>query len=512
MSTFEKTKLWLGRKSVRGALVVIIIGISIAVFLSGDDEIAVEEESQSTIISVITPIEFIGEQSLSLIGNVRAFSEARVTSEKAGRVVNVNVTLGQQVAAGTVLGSLENAAERASVLQAEGVYDAAVAASAQSGIGIDEAQTSQLNAQKSAVSAFNSAYNTVNGVVINSIDTFFANPNGTVPGLRIDGRGFTPQLNTNRVTLQTTLPAWKARTNTISSQSELASELDYASQVTEEIIDIVDTFLVIFTTQEASSRYTDSELIAFSNTFTGLRSSLISVQSSIDAAQTSLTASDDAVRRAQLAGTGGTTSAADAQVKQALGALQSAQANLAKTILRTPISGTINSLSIRTGDFMNSFAQVAVVANNNALEVITYISDSERQLLSEGDTVLVEGTIEGVVTQIAPAVDSITRKTEVRIATEDAALTNGDTVRITKQIDIESATNETIQVPLTALKFDRENGSVFVVVDGVLVSRDVVRGNILGGSVEILEGITINDAFVVDARGLVEGDVVEIRE
>jgi multidrug efflux pump subunit AcrA (membrane-fusion protein) len=512
MSFKEKMKFWLEKKAVRGAIVVIIIAIGIVVYTSGEDVVVTDEEARKTSVSVITPTEFTGKQSLSLIGNVRAFSEASITSEKAGRVTGVMVSLGQQILAGTMIGSLENASERASVVQAEGVYDAAVAASAQSGVSIDEAQNAQLNAQKSAVSVFKSTYNTVNGVVISSIDTFFANPNDRVPGLRIDGRGLTSQLNTERVAYQKLLPAWKTKTNTISPQSDLLLELDYASLNTQKTIDIIDKFLVIFTTQHSSSRYTEEELISFSNTFTGLRSTLIGVQSSIDNAQTALNASIDAVRRAKLAGAGGTTSAADAQIKQALGALQSAQANLAKTILRTPISGTVNALSIRTGDFINSFAEVAIVANNNALEVITYISDSEKNLLAKGDSVLIEGTIVGTVTEIAPAVDSVTRKTEVRIATEDANITNGDTVRITKQFDAEISATETIQVPLTAVKFDRTNGSVFIVEDSILVSKSVSLGNILGSSVEILEGITKDDAFVIDARGLVEGDAVEVSE
>jgi len=512
MSILEKTKLWLGKKSVKGAIFVIIIALVIIVFTAGEDETIDEEAAQNTVVSVITPTEFVGEQSLSLIGNVRAFSEVRVTSEKAGRVVNVNVSLGQQVGAGTVIASLENAAERASVLQSEGVYDAAVAASAQSGVGIDEAQTSLLNAQKSVVSSFKSAYNTVNGTIINSVDIFFSNPNGSIPGLRLDGRGFTSELNAERIAYQTILPAWQARNNTISTKSDLIAELEYASQITQRTIDIIDTFSVILNTQGSSGRYSDSELIAFSNTFTGLRSTLIGVQSNIDNAETALTAAADAVRRSQLAGAGGANSAADAQIKQALGSLRSAQANLSKTILRTPISGTVNSLSIRTGDFINSFAEVAVVANNNALEVITFISDTQRSYIAEGDVVMIEGSIEGTVTQIAPAVDAVTGKTEVRIATQDANIRNGDTVRITKKIDATQSETTEIQVPLTAVQFDRDSGLVYVVQDNVLVAKPVVLGNVRGGSIEILEGITATDAFVVDVRGLVAGTAVDIKE
>tara|TARA_B100002051_G_scaffold276537_1_gene325506 strand:+ start:5832 stop:7370 length:1539 start_codon:yes stop_codon:yes gene_type:complete len=510
MSTLESLKPWLGRKSVRGLLLLAVIIVA-AMLLSGQDDVALDAKPDTkTIVTTTTATEYVGGKSISLIGNVRAFTEAVVTAEQAGRVVGVNVSLGQSVSAGTVIATLENASERAAVLQAEGVYDAAVAAAAQSTVGVDEAQNGVKNAQNNAVSAFKSAFNVTNGVVLNNIDTFFSSPNTSVPGLKIDGRGFTNQLNQDRVSFQTLLSTWQIKTNTISSDSDLGAELQYASESVQNVINTIDTFIAVFNQQENSDRYSDAELQSFSTTFTSLRANLISTQSSLDAALTGLDAAADTLERAQLSSVGSVNSAADAQVKQALGSLRSAQANLAKTILRTPISGTINSLSVRTGDFINNFDTVAIVANNEALEVVTYISDTERSMISEGDTVLIEGQYEGVVTSIAPAVDPVIKKTQVRIATEGANIQNGDTVRISKEASDQATVLETVRVPLTAVKFDLEDGYMFTISDGRLVSVPVEIGNVFGSSVEILSGITSSDEFVVDARGLQVDEEVEI--
>lgn len=512
MQIIERAKAWSGRKSVRIAIIFVVVVVFIVLNITKNAENITESGNKLPVVSITTPSEYVGGQTLSLIGNVRAFTEAQITSERAGRVTSVNVTLGQKVPAGAILATLENASERASVLQAEGVYDAAVASAAQTNVGLDEAQTVLRNAQNSAVSTFKSTYNTTYGIVVHSIDDFFADPNKSVPGLKIDGRGFTSELNNERVALETLLPTWQARVNSISIQSDLNTELDYASQNVQKVVDMIDTFIIVFNEQTDTNRYTDAELTAFSNTFTGLRSTLIGLQSSIDAAQSGLSSARDTVKRAELAAAGGVTSSADAQVKQALGSLRAAQANLAKTILRTPISGTVNSISIRTGDFINSFSPVAIVANNDAFEIVTYISDSEKKLLQENDSVLIDGKYEGMVTKIAPAVDSTTRKTEVRIATEGVDIVNGDTVRITKEVDSTNIASDLIQIPLTAVKFDRENGSIFTVEDGVLQSKEVILGNILGGSVEVLEGISATDSFVEDVRGLIVGEEVEIQK
>ena len=215
--------------------------------------------------------------------------------------------------------------------------------------------------------------------------------------------------------------------------------------------------------------------------------------------------------RANINATGGTTSLASAQLKQALGNLKAAQANLDKTILRSPISGTINSLTVQSGDYISAFKNVAVVANNSALEIVTYVGDTERDNLNVGDKVLIENNYEGVITQIAPAVDGLTRKTEVRIATENSNIKNGDTVKITNHSDSQTTVKD-IKVPLTAVKFEVEDGSIFVVREGKLESVAVKLGNISGNSVTVLEGLSANDEFVIDARGLLSGTQVEIKK
>lgn len=510
MKVINDLKVKLKLKRARQVLIAVVVIALLVVLFGGKSADEAVTSNSKPQVSLTTPLEYSGGQSLSLIGTVRAFSEAEITSEKSGRVVGVNVSLGQWVSAGQVIGSLENAAERASVLQAEGVYDAAVAAAAQSGVGVDEAKNGLVSAQNNAVATFQSSYNTTNGIVRNNIDTFFSDPDARVPGLRIDGKGMTTSLNAERVAYQTLLPEWQAKSNTISITANLEAELAYAKTQVQRTTAFVDSFLTLFANQDNGSRYSDAELQGFVTSFTALRANLIGVESNINAALTSLQSAKDGVRRAELAAQGGTTSAADAQVKQALGALRAAQANLSKTIFRTPISGTVNSLSIRQGDFINSFVPVAIVANNNALEIVTYVSDSERSLIAEGDEVLVEGAYTGVVTHISPAVNANTGKTEVRIATENTDIVNGDTVRVTKQASKAQAATKTIIVPLSAVKFDIADGFVFVVEDGRLVERPVMLGIVRGGSVEITNGLAATDAFVKDARGLKADIEVEI--
>jgi multidrug efflux pump subunit AcrA (membrane-fusion protein) len=450
-----------------------------------------------------------GSEQVTLVGTVRAFTEAVITTERAGRVTSVPVTLGQQVSAGTVIATLENAAERAAVLQAEGSYEAALAASAQSDVSVTEAQNNLSAAEDNLKAAIASAYTTVNGTIRNTVDTFYANPDSKVPGVRIDAKGQTAFLNNERTAFQTILPEWQAGLGLMNT-SNLAGEVDEAIASVNRTIALIDTFITIFNNQDDVSRYTPTELQTFSTNFTTVRGSLIGVRSSLQSGLTAVNNAKEQQTRAEISASGGTTSAADAQVKQALGALQAAQSNLSKTVLRTPIAGTINVLDIRLGDFIGAQVPAARVANNDSLEIVTYVGDKELQSLAVGNTLMLQNSIEGVITAIAPAVDPTTRKTEVRIAAESEAIKNGDTVTITTSF--ESVAVDAVIIPITAVKFALENGVIFLVEDAKLVERPVTIGTIRGGSVEITSGLGIDDSFVRDARGLVVGTAVEVTQ
>ncbi len=516
MNIIERFRPWWGRKVVRGFFVVALLLIIGVVALSGNSEEVAEVSAEPTApsVQVTSMATYNGASSLSLIGTARAFTEAQVTAERAGRVVAVNVTLGQTVAAGQIIALLESASERAAVTQAEGAYEAAQAATAQSGVGVDEANNNLVNTQNAAITTVRNSFTTVQGVIVNNIDSFFSNPNGMIPGLRINGRGNTSFLNSERVAYQTLLPEWQTETNTLQADG-LTVALTEAQVRVQRTLTLVDTFISIFTDQSSGTSYTDEELQSFSTTFSGLRSTLLATLSSLEQAESSLLAAEDGVKRAQIASSGGTTSAADAQIKQALGALQAAQANLAKSVLRSPISGTVNALDIRTGDFVGSFTTIATVANNAALEVVTFVGDGERAQFEVDNEVTINDRFAGRVVAVSPALDPITRKTEVRIAIEDTTIANGDTVRITTASTTgASLLDESVPrlIPLTAVKFSATDGIVFVVEDSRLVERRVELGEIRGSSVVVESGLETDTRFVRDARGLVAGETVDVAE
>jgi RND family efflux transporter MFP subunit len=212
-----------------------------------------------------------------------------------------------------------------------------------------------------------------------------------------------------------------------------------------------------------------------------------------------------------------TTSSVEANVTTALGGLHAAQANLEKTFVRAPISGTIVSLPITKGGYVSSFSQVAQISNPNALEVDVYITSDDSKTLAVGGKALIDESTNGVIVFIAPALDPTTGKILVKIGISNGqnTLTDGDTVSVSldRSIKIGSKINPktTLTIPIVATKITPAGPIVFTISESnTLIANNVTLGDILGSRVIVLSGITSDMEIVKDARGLTEGQEIII--
>lgn len=475
-----------------------------------------ESTQQPPVVVVGTPASFSGETSLSIVGEVAAIDQVSLQAETSGRVTRVLVEIGDSVAPGAVVAELENSAQYAALLQAEGAYEAAVAGAAQSTVGIETAVAQRTAAQNSAIATYRESYTAVNSVLRTYVDQAISNPTEPRPALYINGGNATHDLLAQRVAIQDMMASWQERTTTLTPDANLVSELANAQAATRAVIELSDGITARLAADP--DRYEDTRFAGLETTLIAQRGTLTAQLRALEAQDSALTQASAAVEQAQLAGGSEETSQANAQIKQALGALRAAQANYNKTIIRTPIAGVVNSVSVKAGDFVGNQAAIADIANNNALEISAFIGESDRERVTVGQTVLIDNTIEGVVSAIAPAINPTTRKIEIKIQSDSERLKNGDTVTIrlagqNAESDSDADVTAPIIVPITAVKFTATAGNVFVVTDDTLEAVPVELGNISGAYIEITHGITNNTEIVLDARGLSAGRTVEpIRE
>jgi len=430
------------------------------------------------------------DSSISLTGNVSSVSKATILAASSGEVISLPHSLGDYVEAGSTIASLENSSQRAAVLQAQGAYDSAVAA---------QKSVSPIDPKSSAINTYTNTYNTLDIVINSQLDTFFSYPTSYGPFLLINSYPYDyGELSKGRAKLDDEMSKYKNSLKTV-SDNDPAKILEDANSTTQDVLDFLNKLAI--SANEINSGATETQLTALNSA----RSTVGNLISTISSAQQTY--------RSQSVTT---TSSVEANVTSALGGLNAAKANLEKTFVRAPISGTIVSLSITKGDYLSSFSQVAQISNPNALEVDIYVTSDDSKTLSIGDKALIDESTNGTITFIAPAIDPTTGKILVKIGVSgNNTLTDGDTVnvKLDRSIKNDSKTSKKniITIPIVSAKITPTGPIVFTVSESnTLIANSVTFGDILGGQVTILSGVTPDMKIVKDARGLTEKQEVII--
>jgi len=471
--------------------VLIIIALIALMFLTGGGAKEDTAGYQRTVTLASVSSLSGGGSSGNVIGTVRSITEAELLAQTGGTVRRVNASVGSSVGAGSVLAELENASERAAVLQAEGSYDAAVAANV----------TTVRDVSTDIRTSYNSSFSELETTLQTDVDSFFGAPTAAGPNLIINADGDQEQrLSGTRRDISDLMNAWRR-----GLPESSAKDPNLLLKEMESTIGIFSTFLTDLA-DAANARDSGASAAQLAGLATA-RATIASISSEIASLR-----NDFEAQKASAAS--GTPTANEASVKQALGSLRLAQAALEKTVVRAPIGGTVNFLPIRVGDYVTAFTHVATVAQNGALEIVAYVSEDERAALAVGDRVMVEETLSGIVTSIAPALDPVTKQIEIHVAVEGAdTLVNGQSVRIAVPAPVSATaqTGGTVLLPLSAVKLYADSRVVFTVDgDGRLVARAVEIGEVRGDRIEVLSGLTPDLRIVTDARGLAEGQKVKL--
>jgi multidrug resistance efflux pump len=519
---YRKLPLW-AQGAIGLVLIVVIIGG--IVLIHGNGTVADSTSLRTVTLEKVS--DFGGsDNGVDVIGSVRSVTQADILAQSAGTVTAVNSTLGASVPAGYVIASLDNAAQSAAVLQAEGGYEAAVAAKNAAELQTGNAGTSFTEAQTAARNTYESTYSSLDSALQNDIDTLFGAPTPIGPQLEISDPISGTDLIRQRQAITNMMLTWQG---TLATDDTVDPETLLNNAQTN--LNMVVPFITELSTAAHAngSNATQAQLTALAAGSSAINGLVSGLSAERDAYNAKLTAAQ--VAQTQTGSSNTDVASADANVTEALGGLRAAQAAYEKTVIRAPIGGTVNYLPIHVGDSVSLNQKVATVARNNALEVVMYLSQGDSNRVAVGDTVTMTSgnsadtgtTYKGIVTTISPALDPVTKQIEVDVAVNDGSdLVNGESVQvalpsITAAVPAAQTTATTtpatasIQLPLTAVKLLPNEQDVFSVdATGHLVAHQVQIGNVLGDLIQITTPLDPELEIVTDARGLSAGDMVLI--
>ncbi len=322
--------------------------LTIVVFIGfrGDEVVEVEEVVTTALPRTISMYTISADNGTAV--RTADGSAFIVRAQSGGRVDSV-AKVGDTVAAGATVAQLENSAQRAAYIQAEGSYDAAVAAAGGN-------TTSQETAKQDAVRTWNNETVSSEQVVYTSIDTYFSPAiSGSVTGFReLDSFGAAVTLSERRAAIEEILGAWDRKTAQVNegNAAEMLSSLQNDLSV---IGTFIDDLASLVPRQRINEKYTEEQRNADTDRLAAARAQISESQRKVDNALTAIMNSS-----------GSNAALSNAQVKQALGVLESARAALSKTVIKTPVAGLVTAASISVGDIINVGNDVVFVASSDS--------------------------------------------------------------------------------------------------------------------------------------------------
>ncbi len=218
-------------------------------------------------------------------------------------------------------------------------------------------------------------------------------------------------------------------------------------------------------------------------------------------AQTQLQTAEQQLQKLQSVGRKAQLQAAQGQLAAAKGRYENAEAQLAYSEIRSPISGVVTDRPLYPGEMPATGAPLITVMDTTQVIAKAHISQQEAGALRVGDhaTVAVpnlEGDFPGKVTVVSPALDPNSTTVEVwaQAPNRGDQLKPGTSVRLTM---IAATMKDALTVPAAALLTAQDGSTSVMVVNGDRPEQRSVKTGIRdGGNVQITEGLKEGEQVV----------------
>ncbi|MBX4209359.1 HlyD family efflux transporter periplasmic adaptor subunit [Candidatus Parcubacteria bacterium] len=455
--------------------------------------------------------------TVSANGVVESVAQVDLKSQASAPVAYESVAVGDNVWAGEVILELKNADIRARLDQARA---ALALAEGQYGTGAVSVES----ARATAMDKIRDAYAAVDQAVRAQLDQFLFNSSGGEQPLsaRISDLKLLDRLHDERTDISNFMDSWKPIVDGLSAASTDANILSALATSKSALIAANGLFEDVSTALNRASKDASASTATVLN---GWKSTVASAKSSISSAVASVTSADSALRNALSAH----ATPAEAGVASAAAGVKGLEAELAKTIVVSPISGKIAALPLRPGELASPGMLLATVVGGQGLQVKAYASGEDLPRIAKGASAAIKspgatGSIAGTVASVAPSVSQTNKKVEVVVSVADAAssgLVVGQNVTVlikaakaapSGSSASNASTSASYFLPIQNVKIIPGDAYVFTVdADSKLVKHPVVLGSVQGDFVEVKSGLTDDMKIVSPVYELEEGQTVDVR-
>ncbi len=371
----RKIKNFFKNKYVIIGLVIVVI---IAIFIFSRGSSNGNFETATVVRGTVTEI-------VSVTGKVLPVEKADLAFEKSGAVSRISVKVGNTVANGQTLASLDSAADLANLQSAQAKLDdikrtlrpeelAAEKAK------VDSALVALENAKKDTADAFRDGYVKAQGAVVNNTDSFFDNPQSVNPtiNIRTSSSNIERATNEKRLAVTMELNKWKAELDTGGSADGTGTALENANNRLGVIKGYMSALSAIVNDlNPGNSGLTqttiDSHVLAMNNAQAGLNQAITAVTGAETDLKNKTAAYGEAQDNFTLKNAGSSAEAIRAQEAT----VASYRAELSKDTLVSPIGGLVTRVEPDLGEFVSAGSVQFSVQSYGDYEIETFVPEAD---------------------------------------------------------------------------------------------------------------------------------------
>ena len=211
------------------------------------------------------------------------------------------------------------------------------------------------------------------------------------------------------------------------------------------------------------------------------------------------------------------------QVDASQGQMNLVQTQLSYLTIKAPISGTVIEKFVEVGTKINPGQKIASIAQTDFVKIVADVSSELIGEIKIGQSVIINDDLAGVINNISPSADAVTRKVKVEVLYDNG---NNDLIPETfvniqfNRVKGDDMVVGDIYIPLKSVVITQNEHYVYVLGRGdqsddetreYATKVNVVLGEIKGDSVLIVRGLLVGDELVTNNVQLIkDGDEVKV--
>ncbi|MEA2715101.1 MAG: HlyD family secretion protein [Candidatus Parcubacteria bacterium] len=449
-----------------------------------------------------------GYANVAANGVVESEGQADLKSQISAPVAAVHGAIGGIVNAGDVIIELENSDVKAQLAQSKASLALAEGQYYTGGVSVG-------SAEKNAVNKIRDSYTKSNDALSSQIDPLLFDVSGT--GWQLSAlcqqRRTQCRLVETRNDFNAMFIDWKGMVNSLTASSTTET-IEAALSSSQANLGKIDAFLgdvsqaLTDASQSQSPAFGADKLTLWKGMVSGALAAVSGAESDLVAAESTLS------------GAGAThQSTGEAQINVARAGVNNLEAQLAKTIIRSPIAGKIAALPLEPGELASAGALVATVVGEGGLHVKAYASGEDFSRIAVGAPAAIQGSLRGNVSSVAPSVSETNKKVEVIVSVSDADSANlviGQNVVVSieaPKTSIASDSDQAYRLPIQDVKIEPGNAYVYTVDQNSKIKRiPVTLGAVEGDFLEVKSGLSPDLKIASPVYELEDGQEVRVSE